>query len=125
MRVRVTDELVVEVKRTHIGVVSVLGAEVVDLLAKKLGLTDVSEQHDLFNKGNILTFRSLDDEIKSLELSVAWIKHYIPLIKEVIMYKRNNMPSLSTPAPVILAGDSVDPKTIKKSIEKAVKECKW
>ena len=69
--------------------------------------------------------RSLDEEIKSLELSVAWIKHYIPLIKEVIMYKRNNMPPLSTPAPVIFAGDSVDPKTIKKSIEKAVKECKW
>lgn len=63
MRVRVTDELVVEVKRTHIGAVSTLGMEVVDLLAKKLGLTDVSEQRNMFNNDNVLTFRALDDEI--------------------------------------------------------------
>ena len=63
MRVKVTDELVIEVKRTHIGAVSTLGMEVVDLLAKKLGLTDVSEQRDMFNNNNVLTFKALDDEI--------------------------------------------------------------
>lgn len=69
--------------------------------------------------------KHLGEEIKSLELSINWIKHYIPLIKGVVMCNRNNMPPISVPAPVILSGDSVDPKTIKKSVEKAVKECKW
>ena len=32
--------------------------------------------------------RSLDGEIKSLELSVAWIKQYIPLLREVIRSKK-------------------------------------
>lgn len=83
MRVRVTDELVVEVKRTHIGVVSVLGMEVVDLLAKKLGLTDVSEQCDLFNKGNILTFRSLDDEVAEVVIVDTSKDELIRLIETI------------------------------------------
>lgn len=32
--------------------------------------------------------KHLDDEIKSLELSVAWIKQYIPLLKEAVRVKQ-------------------------------------
>lgn len=83
MRVRVTDELVIEVKRTHIGAVSTLGMEVVDLLAKKLGLTDVSEQRDMFNNDNVLTFKAMDDEIAEVVIVDASKNELLGLIETI------------------------------------------
>jgi len=63
------------------------------------------------------------EEVRDLELSIGWIKQYIPLLRECIRVKHDSTPHINSPAPIVLDGSHMTGDDVKR-IRKALEEMK-